>query len=72
MSRSMAPDMLKILLISPKGDYLCKNSEFADYMRKSREMKTIMHYWNGSGAALQTIAGLTPGEHSITIIDENW
>ena len=68
----MAPDMLKILLISPKGDYLCKNSEFADYMRKSREMKTIMHYWNGSGAALQTIAGLTPGEHSITIIDENW
>lgn len=67
----MAPDMLKILLISPKGEFLRKSSEFADYMHESREMRTIMHYWNGTGAGLQTIAGLTPGEHSITIIDEN-
>lgn len=68
----MAPVVLKILLISPRGEFLRKSSEFADYMHESREMKTIMHYWNGTGAGLQTIAGLTPGEHSITIIDENW
>jgi len=68
----MAFNPLKILLISPKGWLLQESSEFADYMRSSREMKTVMHYWNGTGAGLQTIAGLTPGEHSITIIDENW
>ncbi len=63
---------LKILLISPKGQFLSKNPEFFDFIQDSREMQTILHYWNGMGAALPTIAGLTPGIHEISIIDENF
>ncbi len=40
-------------------------------MGESREIRTILHYWNGLGAALPTIAGLTPAHHSVTIVDEN-
>jgi radical SAM superfamily enzyme YgiQ (UPF0313 family) len=40
-------------------------------MESSREMQTILHYWNGLGAALPTIAGLTPKPHEVAIIDEN-
>ncbi len=67
----MALKPLKLLLISPKGWLLQESSKFTDYLRSSREMKTVLHFWNATGAGLQTIAGLTPGEHSITIIDEN-
>lgn len=34
-------------------------------------MQTILHYWNGLGAALPTIAGLTPEHHEVAIVDEN-
>jgi len=34
-------------------------------------MQTILHYWNGIGASLPTIAGLTPCEEEIKVIDEN-
>jgi radical SAM superfamily enzyme YgiQ (UPF0313 family) len=67
----MAKRKLNIVLISPKGEFLCKNPDFADFMTKSREMRTILHFWNGIGVALPTIAALTPGEHDVEIIDEN-
>ena len=63
---------LKILLVSPGGAFLSRNDEFRTYMEGSREMKTILHYWNGLGAALPTIAGLTPAHHIVTICDENY
>jgi len=69
--KNMGKRRLNILLISPKGEFLCKNPDFADFMTKSREMRTILHFWNGIGVALPTIAALTPAEHSVTIIDEN-
>lgn len=62
---------LNILLVSPKGEFLCKNRDFAEFMANSREMRTILHFWNGIGVALPTIAALTPGDHNLTIIDEN-
>jgi radical SAM superfamily enzyme YgiQ (UPF0313 family) len=34
-------------------------------------MRTILHFWNGIGAALPTLAALTPAEHELSIIDEN-
>ncbi|NCN04802.1 MAG: B12-binding domain-containing radical SAM protein [Spirochaetales bacterium] len=63
---------LKILLISPGGAFLSRNDEFRTYMEGSREMKTILHYWNGLGAALPTVAGLTPDRHIVSICDENY
>ena len=62
---------LKILLISPAGAFFSQNHEFRDYVDNSREMQTILHYWNGIGASLPTIAGATPGNHEIKIVDEN-
>lgn len=71
IKKNMGKRRLNILLISPKGEFLCKNPDFADFMTRSREMRTILHFWNGIGAALPTIAALTPAEHRVTIIDEN-
>lgn len=68
----MASRSLQILLVSPRADFLCRNDEFAAYVADSREMKTILHWWSGAGAALHTIAGLTPREHAVTIVDENY
>ncbi|UCF99256.1 MAG: radical SAM protein [Spirochaetaceae bacterium] len=62
---------LNIALISPKGEFLCKNREFAEFVTTSREMRTILHFWNGIGVALPTIAALTPDIHAVTVIDEN-
>lgn len=67
----MPSERLNILLISPRGDFLSKSEEFRRFMQDSREMRTILHYWNGLGAALPTIAGLTPSQHSVNILDEN-
>lgn len=67
----MADRKLRILLVSPKGEFLCKSREFSEFMRDSREMRTILHFWNGIGAGLPTVAALTPGDHEIRIIDEN-
>jgi radical SAM superfamily enzyme YgiQ (UPF0313 family) len=62
---------LRVVLISPKGTFLTQNPVFRSYMDSSREMQTILHYWNGLGAALPTVAGLTPEGFSVSIIDEN-
>jgi radical SAM superfamily enzyme YgiQ (UPF0313 family) len=63
---------LRILLISPKGEFLARSDAFAEFMEDSREMRTILHYWNGLGAALPTLAALTPEGHTVSIIDENY
>ncbi|TVR72772.1 MAG: radical SAM protein [Spirochaetaceae bacterium] len=63
---------LRILLVSPRGAFLSRNEEFLSYVEGSREMRTILHYWNGLGAALPTVAGLTPERHDVTICDENF
>ena len=67
----MADARLRILLISPKGDFLCRSPEFNDFMKNSRDMQTILHYWSGIGVALPTLAALTPAEHDVVIVDEN-
>jgi radical SAM superfamily enzyme YgiQ (UPF0313 family) len=61
----------RILLISPKGRFFSQSKEFEDFMRLSREMRTVLHFWNGISAALPTIAALTPVDFDISIIDEN-
>ncbi len=66
------PSSLAILLISPRADFLCRSNAFAEYVETSREMKTILHWWSGTGVGLQTIAGLTPRIHDVTIVDENY
>jgi radical SAM superfamily enzyme YgiQ (UPF0313 family) len=63
---------LRILLVSPKGEFLGRAPEFAEFVKNSREMRTILHYWNGLGAALPTIAALTPLEYEVSIVDENY
>jgi radical SAM superfamily enzyme YgiQ (UPF0313 family) len=62
---------LKILLISPGGTFFSKRRDFGEYVENSREMQTILHYWSGIGASLPTIAGATPGDEELRIIDEN-
>ncbi len=67
----MADRKLRILLISPKGVFLCRSPEFNEFMNNSRDMQTILHFWSGIGVALPTLAALTPAEHEVVIIDEN-
>ncbi len=62
---------MRILLVSPRGEFLCRSEGFAEFMQNSREMRTILHFWNGIGVALPTIAALTPEGHAVEIIDEN-
>jgi radical SAM superfamily enzyme YgiQ (UPF0313 family) len=62
---------LRIILVSPKGEFLCRSPEFGDFMRNSRDMRTILHFWNGIGVALPTLAALTPPGFEVSIIDEN-
>jgi radical SAM superfamily enzyme YgiQ (UPF0313 family) len=40
-------------------------------MKTSREMQTILHFWNGLGAALPTLAALSPQGTGVSIVDEN-
>ena len=63
---------LSIVLISPKGDSFGSNPRFQRYLYDSREMRAILHYWNGIGLALPVLASLTPREHQVQIIDENY
>ncbi len=62
---------MRILLVSPKGDFLCRSDEFANFMENSREMRTILHFWNGIGVGLPSLAACTPGDHDFKIVDEN-
>jgi radical SAM superfamily enzyme YgiQ (UPF0313 family) len=71
MSTNTRNRNLRILLVSPRGDFLARSPRFAEFLQGSRDMRTILHYWNGISAALPTVAALTPREHEVTIIDEN-
>ncbi len=62
---------LRILLVSPSGDYFVNDPEFSEYVQTSRDMRTILHFWNGIGLGLPTIAALTPRKHEVIIVDEN-
>ena len=62
---------MRILLVSPAGEFLCRSEEFAEFMQNSREMRTILHFWNGIGVGLPSLAACTPGDHEIVILDEN-
>ncbi len=66
------PGRLRILLISPRGEFFFRSREFREYVRSSREMQMVRHFWNGMGIALPTIAALTPPEHPVTVVDENF
>ena len=68
----MAARSLRILLISPKGEYLFRSDGIRQYVETSREMQMLRHHWNGTGLALPTIAAHTPGDQEITIVDENY
>ncbi len=63
---------LSILLISPRGDYFGNDPRFRQYMADTRAMRAILHYWNGIGLALPTLAALTPVQHQVHIVDENY
>ena len=62
---------LRILFVSPKGGFFSNNAEFSKFASESRELQTIRHFWNGVGIGLLILAGLTPDEHEITMVDEN-
>lgn len=64
----MAPG---VLLISPKGHFFAASKEFNSFVNRSRELRSILHYWNGISAALPTVAALTPPAYDLSIIDEN-
>jgi radical SAM superfamily enzyme YgiQ (UPF0313 family) len=67
----MAERRLRILLISPSASNFINDSEFDEYVRTSRDIRTILHFWSGIGLGLPTIAALTPETHDVRIIDEN-
>ena len=68
----MPEKRLSVLFISPKGDFFSSNPRFQSYLADSREMRTILHFWNGIGLALPTLAALTPSHHYVQIVDENY
>ena len=67
----MRESRIRILLVSPKGEFLCRSPEFGEFMQSSRDMRTILHFWNGIGVALPTLAALTPPSFEVFIVDEN-
>ncbi len=71
MKASRRRHKLRILLISPRGDFLARSPQFSDFLKNSRDMRTILHFWSGIGAALPTLAALAPQDHEVVIIDEN-
>jgi len=71
MTASTNKRSLRIFLISPRGDFLARSPQFSDFLKHSRDMRTILHFWNGISASLPTLAALTPQHHEVTVIDEN-
>ena len=67
----MGKRSLRILLISPSGAYFFNNPEFSQYVENSRDIRTILHFWNGIGLGLPILAALTPRHHFVRILDEN-
>jgi len=62
---------MKIALISPKGSFLGENYAFREFCEKSKELYFYKRFWSGLSSGLLIIAGLTPKEIKIELIDEN-
>jgi radical SAM superfamily enzyme YgiQ (UPF0313 family) len=62
---------MKIALVSPRGAFLGKNTEFVDFLEQSPEMEFYRQYWSGLGSGLLVIGALTKEDVEIKLIDEN-
>jgi len=66
-----APPAVKILLISPRGSFLSRDREFQEFFSRSRELATYRRYWSGLGQGLPIVAGVTPPDIQVELVDEN-
>jgi len=65
--------MLKLALISPKGNFLSSDKAFVEFVKNSTELKTYLsHSWSGFSTALPVIASITSSDFEVKIIDENF
>ncbi len=62
---------MRIALISPRGSFLGRSSEFRRFFAESPELEFYRQYWSGLGSGLLVIAALTPREIELDLIDEN-
>ncbi|MGA1839987.1 MAG: B12-binding domain-containing radical SAM protein [bacterium] len=62
---------MKIGLISPKANFLSRNSEFQEFWSKSKHTEVFRQRWSGIGSGLLVVAGLTPQSFEVEVIDEN-
>jgi len=62
---------MKIVLISPRSDFLSKNPEFNNFWNNSKYTAIYRERWSGISPGLLVIAALTPSSYDIEIIDEN-
>jgi len=62
---------MKIALINPKSSFLSLNPEISRFWNTSVFTSAYRQNWSGIGTGLLIIAGLTPPEFDVEIIDEN-
>ncbi len=62
---------MNLALISPRGSFCSHNSAMRAFYDRSGLVLPYRSVWSGLGAGLLTIAGLTPRDWTITLIDEN-
>lgn len=63
---------MRIGLISPKGVSFGNTQKFQDFLKNEKYMKTYLQSLTGLSTGLLIIAALTPSEHEIELIDENF
>jgi radical SAM superfamily enzyme YgiQ (UPF0313 family) len=63
---------MKICLIAPKVNFSTRISELNKLWHEFEKEEPTRNVWSGVSTALLTIAALTPSEHEIIFIDENY
>lgn len=63
--------MMKVALISPKGNMFGKNNRLVSFLENSKYMESFKTLWTGPNLGLLTIAASFPDDWECEYIDEN-
>jgi radical SAM superfamily enzyme YgiQ (UPF0313 family) len=63
---------MKICLIAPKVNFSTNIRELDNFWNEYKQNEPEKNIWSGISTALLTIAALTPSEHEVKFIDENY
>ncbi len=63
--------MMKVALISPKGNMFGRNNRLVSFLENSKYMESFKTLWTGPNLGLLTISALFPNDWECEYIDEN-